>query len=42
MRTIRIFKRAFDRIVLEEPGVAAKMLSVLATRLRNVEKSITA
>ncbi|HKZ75440.1 MAG TPA: cyclic nucleotide-binding domain-containing protein [Actinomycetota bacterium] len=41
MVCIRIFKRAFDRLVREEPGVAAKMLAVLAGRLRRVEKSIT-
>jgi CRP-like cAMP-binding protein len=39
--TIRIFKRAFDRLVVEEPGVAAKMLAVLAGRLRGLERSPT-
>jgi CRP/FNR family transcriptional regulator, cyclic AMP receptor protein len=35
---IRIFKRAFDRLVAEEPGVSAWMLSVLAGRLRQAER----
>jgi CRP-like cAMP-binding protein len=39
--TIRIFKRAFDRLVAQEPGVAAKMLAVLAGRLRGLERSPT-
>ncbi len=38
---IRIFKRAFDRLITEQPGVAAKMLAVLAGRLRSVERSMT-
>lgn len=38
---IRLFKKAFDRLVAEEPGVAAKMLSVLAARIRRVEQSLT-
>lgn len=41
MVCIRIFKRAFDRLVREEPGVAAKILAVLAGRIRRAEKSIT-
>jgi CRP/FNR family cyclic AMP-dependent transcriptional regulator len=38
MLCIRIFKRAFDRLVAEEPGVSARMLSVLAGRLRQAER----
>jgi CRP/FNR family cyclic AMP-dependent transcriptional regulator len=41
MLTIRLFKRAFDRLVQEEPAVAARMLAELAARLRGVEKSMT-
>jgi len=38
MLSIRIFKRAFDRLIAEEPGVAARMLSVLAGRVRRAER----
>ncbi len=38
MLSIRIFKRAFDRLIAEEPAVAARMLSVLAGRLRRAER----
>jgi CRP/FNR family transcriptional regulator, cyclic AMP receptor protein len=38
MLCIRIFKRAFERLVAEEPGVSARMLSVLAGRLRQAER----
>jgi CRP-like cAMP-binding protein len=38
---IRIFKRAFDRLIAEEPGVSARMLSVLAGRLRQAERPPT-
>jgi len=38
MLCIRIFKRAFDRLIAEEPGVSARMLSVLAGRLRRAER----
>jgi CRP/FNR family cyclic AMP-dependent transcriptional regulator len=37
----RISKRAFDRMVLDEPGLAAKILSVVARRLREAERSIS-
>jgi len=37
---IRIFKEAFDRMLLEERGVAAKILEVVARRLRDSERSI--
>lgn len=36
--TIRVFKRAFDRLLREEPGVAAKILAVVAARLRLAER----
>jgi CRP-like cAMP-binding protein len=35
---VRIFKRSFDKMVAEEPGVAAKILEVVARRLRDAEK----
>src|SRR5919109_4136096 len=38
---IRIFKRSFDRVISEEPTVAAKILAVVAKRLRQAERSIT-
>jgi CRP-like cAMP-binding protein len=38
--TIRIFKRSFDRVVASEPGVASKILLVVARRLREAERSI--
>jgi CRP/FNR family cyclic AMP-dependent transcriptional regulator len=41
MLCIRIFKRAFDRLIAEEPDVAAKMLSVMAGRVRQAERSPT-
>jgi CRP-like cAMP-binding protein len=41
MRAVRLFKRSFDRLLAEEPGVAVKMLSVLAARIRRVEQSLT-
>lgn len=37
---IRLFKRAFDKLLVEEPGVAAKMLAVLAARIRRLERSL--
>jgi len=36
---IRIFKRSFDKMLAEEPGVAAKILAVTARRLRNTERA---
>ena len=39
--TIRVFKRSFDRLVSQEPAVAAEILAVLAGRLRQAERSIT-
>jgi len=38
---IRLFKKAFDRLVAEEQGVAAKILAVVARRLREAERSIS-
>lgn len=38
---IRIFKRSFDRVVAQEPTVAAKILAVVARRLREAERSIS-
>lgn len=35
---IRVFKRAFDRLLREEPGVAARILHVVAARLRAAEQ----
>ncbi|MGZ8596364.1 MAG: Crp/Fnr family transcriptional regulator [Actinomycetota bacterium] len=38
---IRLFKKAFDRLVVEEHGVAAKILAVVARRLRDAERSFS-
>jgi CRP-like cAMP-binding protein len=38
---IRVFKRSFDRVVAQEPTVAAKILAVVARRLREAERSIS-
>lgn len=38
---IRIFKRSFDKVVAQEPTVAAKILAVVARRLREAEKTIS-
>jgi CRP/FNR family cyclic AMP-dependent transcriptional regulator len=35
---VRIFKRSFDRMLAEESGVAAKILEVVARRLRDAER----
>jgi CRP/FNR family transcriptional regulator, cyclic AMP receptor protein len=37
---IRIFRQAFDRMLVEERGVAAKILAVVARRLRDSERSL--
>lgn len=37
---IRIFKRSFDKLVSDDPSVAARMLAVVARRLREAERSI--
>jgi hypothetical protein len=39
---IRLFKASFDKIVREEPRVAGKILVVVARRLREAEKTVTA
>ena len=39
---IRLFKTSFDRVVRDEPGVAGKILAVVARRLRDAEKTVTA
>ena len=39
---IRLFKSSFDQVVREEPGVAGKILAVVARRLREAEKTVTA
>ncbi|MGH2635521.1 MAG: Crp/Fnr family transcriptional regulator [Actinomycetota bacterium] len=38
---IRIFKRSFDKVVSQDPGVASKILAVVARRLRDAERSIS-
>ena len=38
---IRIFKRSFDKVVSQEPGVAAQILAVVARRLREAERPIS-
>ncbi len=38
---IRIFKRSFDKVVSQEPGVASQILAVVARRLRDAERSIS-
>jgi CRP-like cAMP-binding protein len=39
---IRVFKRSFDKVVAEEPSVAAQILAVVARRLREAERAISA
>ena len=38
---IRVFRRSFDKVVAQEPTVAAKILAVVARRLREAERSIS-
>ncbi|HEX6330657.1 MAG TPA: cyclic nucleotide-binding domain-containing protein [Actinomycetota bacterium] len=38
---IRVFKRSFDRLLSQEPAVAAEILAVVAGRLRQAERSVT-
>lgn len=38
---IRLFKSSFDRVVTQEPKVAAKILAVVARRLREAERTIS-
>ncbi|HEY7660850.1 MAG TPA: cyclic nucleotide-binding domain-containing protein [Actinomycetota bacterium] len=35
---VRVFKRSFDKVVSQEPGVASKILEVVARRLRDAER----
>lgn len=37
---IRVFKRSFDKVVTQEPGVASKILAVVARRLREAERTL--
>ncbi len=37
---IRIFKSSFDKVVAQEPSVAAKILVVVARRLREAQRTI--
>ena len=39
---IRVFKRSFDKVVTEERGVASKILAVVARRLREAERTLSA
>jgi CRP-like cAMP-binding protein len=39
---IRIFKRSFDKVVSQEPSVAAQILVVVARRLRESQKMLSA
>jgi len=38
---IRLFKSSFDRVIKQEPKVAAKILAVVARRLRDAERTIS-
>jgi CRP-like cAMP-binding protein len=38
---IRVFKSSFDKVVTQEPGVAGKILMVVARRLREAERTIS-
>ena len=38
---VRLFKTSFDKVVTQEPKVAAKILAVVARRLREAEKTIS-
>ena len=40
MLAIRIFKSSFDKVLSQEPGVATKILTVVARRLREAERSL--
>ena len=37
---VRIFKKTFDEVLAEEPGVASQILAVLARRLREAERPL--
>ncbi len=38
---VRLFKTSFDKVVTQEPRVAAKILAVVARRLREAERTIS-
>lgn len=38
---VRLFKASFDKVVTREPKVAAKILAVVARRLREAERTIS-
>ena len=38
---VRVFKRSFDRVVTQEPGVASQILAVVARRLREAERTLS-
>ena len=42
VNAIRIFKRSFDKVVSQEPSVAAQILVVIARRLRESQKTLSA
>jgi CRP-like cAMP-binding protein len=37
---VRVFKRSFDKVVTQEPGVASQILAVVARRLREAERTL--
>ena len=37
---VRVFKRSFDKVVSQEPGVASQILAVVARRLREAERTL--
>lgn len=38
---VRVFKRSFDKVVTQEPGVASQILAVVARRLREAERTLS-
>jgi signal-transduction protein with cAMP-binding, CBS, and nucleotidyltransferase domain len=38
---VRVFKRSFDKVVTQEPGVASRILTVVARRLREAERALS-
>ena len=40
MVAIRVFKDSFEKVVAREPSVAAKILAVVARRLREAERHL--
>lgn len=42
VEAIRVFKRSFDKVVTQEPGVASRILAVVARRLRDAERTLSA